>query len=185
MVARYNGYADAYQLGVLASQLGLKYNRALLDPETSGGWGVAVVQSLQQVGYGNIVRQPRELMPGKWGEALGFVTSEQTRPGMISAIQDFLRSVRDGRPTALMPSADVLRCWQDTILNEKGKPVAAPGLHDEDLILAGQALKKLTRRKVAPVVETPQRKPQTLADLLKKPSRGMDRLLIRLRYPTQ
>lgn len=146
LVARYNGYLPPYELGTLAANVGVRYNRALLDPETTGGWGASVIKAIQQAGYGNIARQQRDLRPGEWELPLGFVTTMQSRPTMIAAIQDFLASVRDKKPVAEVWSADVLRCWLDTILDPTGKPIAAPGLHDEDLILAGQALKRLTRK---------------------------------------
>lgn len=184
LVARYNGYLPAYDIGTLVAAVAKKYNRALVDPETTGGWGVGVIKSLEQAGYGNIARQPRQLRPGEWEDSLGFTTTDASRPAMISAIQDFLRSVRDGRDLAQLPSADVLRCWQDVILNEKNKPIAAPGLHDEDMILAGQALRKLTHRGAEAVNRPENRRVVTLADLFGRPKAHINRMVIRLRNPS-
>lgn len=157
LVARYNGYIGAYGLGALAAELARHYNHALVDPETSGGWGAPALSALANAGYGNVAKAKRELRPGEWAVELGFKTSESTRPAMIGAIQEWIRSERDRSPIASIKNGEVIRCLQDIVLNEKGKPIAAPGLHDEDMILAGQALRRLAvRRRI--VVETKTQK---------------------------
>jgi hypothetical protein len=173
LVARYNGYIGAYGLGALSAELGKHYNGALIDPETSGGWGAPALSALAAFGYGNVAKAKRELRPGQWAVELGFKTSEATRPAMIAAIQEWIRSERDRQPIASIRHGEVIRCLQDIVLNEKGKPIAAPGLHDEDMILAGQALRRLAARRRI-VVATPARVPwvyvprqKTVADLLK------------------
>ena len=158
LVARYNGYIGAYGLGALAAELGKQYNNALVDPETSGGWGAPALSALANFGYGNVARAKRELRPGEWAVELGFKTSPETRPAMVAAIQEWIRSERDRSPIASIRHGEVVRCLQDIVLNEKGKPLAAPGLHDEDMILAGQASRRLAVRrriKVAPRVAAP------------------------------
>jgi hypothetical protein len=157
LVARYNGYIGAYGLGALAAELAKHYNHALVDPETSGGWGAPALSALANFGYGNVAKAKRELRPGEWAVELGFKTSEATRPAMIASLQEWIRSERDRAPIATISHGEVIRCLQDIVLNEKGKPIAAPGLHDEDMILAGQALRRLAvRRRI--VVQT---KPST------------------------
>jgi hypothetical protein len=156
LVARYNGYIGSYGLGALAAELAKHYNHALVDPETSGGWGAPALSALANFGYGNVAKAKRELRPGEWSVELGFKTSESTRPAMIAAIQEWLRSERERAPIASIRHGEVLRCLQDIVLNEKGKPIAAPGLHDEDMILAGQALRRLAARRRIVVAPRPQ-----------------------------
>jgi hypothetical protein len=178
LVARYNGYIGAYGLGTLAAELARHYNHALVDPETSGGWGAPALSALANSGYGNVAKAKRELRPGEWSVELGFKTSESTRPAMIGAIQEWIRAERDRSPIASIRNGEVIRCLQDIVLNEKGKPIAAPGLHDEDMILAGQSLRRLAvRRRI--IVETKQSSAwvyvpriKTLKDFI-SPSKGV------------
>lgn len=191
LVARYNGYLGAYGLGALAAELGKHYNHALVDPETSGGWGAPALSALAACGYGNVAKAKRELRPGEWAVELGFKTSEATRPAMISSLQEWIRSERDRAPIASIRHGEVIRCLQDIVLNEKGKPIAAPGLHDEDMILAGQALRRLAiRRRIQapiqfgrPYLYVPREK--TLDDFLhlKKPTGSAPREVVRLNLP--
>lgn len=146
LVARYSGYLGAYGLGSLAAGVGLQYNRALTDPETSGGWGETTLSALGDAKYPNVNRQRIE-KDGKYQTALGFVTNTTTRPQMIAAIQDWLAAYKAGIKLYRMPSRHVLTCLRDVILDDKGKPVAAPGFHDEDMILLGQTLRVVLKRR--------------------------------------
>jgi hypothetical protein len=149
LVARYNGYIGSYGLGALGAELAKHYNHALVDPETTSGWGAPCLTALANFGYGNVAKAKRELRPGEWATELGFKTTGETRPAMIAAIQEWIRSERDRLAIASIRHAEVIRCLQDIVLNEKGKPIAAPGLHDEDMILAGQALRRLAVKRRA------------------------------------
>ena len=169
----YNGYCGAYGLGFFGAGLAKDYNNALVDPETgSSGWGAPVLSALANCGYGHIAQRGRkEVKPGVWEPELGFATSSETRPGYIAAIQEWLRSVKSGRPIAHIGHPVVLQQMLDTVLDEKGKPVAAPGYHDEHLILAGRALKFLACRRPSDVKAKTENepwrpRPKTLADYL-------------------
>jgi hypothetical protein len=141
LVARFNGYIGSYGIGVLAAGLARQYNDAIVDPETTGGWGEGVLRGLADSHYGNVSRQKRELTPGKWHTELGFKTTRDTRSAMIAAIQAWTEAWKSGIRYAATPSREVLQCLLDIILDETGKPVAAPGLKDEDMILQGQSLR--------------------------------------------
>jgi len=158
LLARYNGYIGAYGLGVLAAGLGRQYHDAVVDPETQGGWGGPVLTALHECGYGNIAQQRIETMPGRWETRLGFRTTTETRPAMFSAIREWLLAHRAGMPYARVLSRPMLECLRELTLDAKGKPLAAPGLHDEDAILLGQALRVLrikpNARVVLPVTKT-------------------------------
>lgn len=142
VMALYNGYIGGFGLGILAAGLAQQYNRAIVDPETNGGWGEGVLRGLAEVGYGNIAHTRRITQPGKWEPNLGFTTSTATRPAFIQAVQDWQESYRLGAPYARVRSRRIVQQLIDTILDEDGKAVAAPGLHDEFLILWGQSLRK-------------------------------------------
>lgn len=142
VAALYNGYIGGFGLGVLAAGLAVQYNRAIVDPETNGGWGEGVLRGLAEAEYGNIAHTRRILQPGKWEPNLGFTTSATTRPAFIQAVQDWVEAYRLGAPYARVHSRRIVQQLIDTILDEDGKAVAAPGLHDEFLILWGQSLRK-------------------------------------------
>lgn len=169
LVARYNGYCGAYGLGVLAAALARDYGDAVVDPETTGGWGGPVLTALTDCGYGNVARQRKEVQPGKWETQLGFKTTDQTRPAMFAATQEWLRDWTRGIREAKCPSRGVLQSLRDLILDERNRPVAGPGLHDEDAILWGHGCKLLLRRKPAltPRLE-PEGRRTTLAKLLER-----------------
>jgi len=146
LVARYCGYLGSYGLGVLAAGLARQYNDALVEPETTGGWGEGVLRGLAEMGYGNVGHERVELDPGRWRNELGFRTTVQSRPGMIAAVQEWAERAAAGLHYAACPSRAVIECLMDTILDANGKAVGGPGVHDEDLILFGQGLRKCLRR---------------------------------------
>lgn len=188
LVARYNGYCGAYGLGVLAAALARSYNDAVVDPETTGGWGGPVLTALSDCGYGNVAKQRKQVRPGEWETQLGFKTTDQTRPAMFSATQEWLRDWTRGIRECRCPSRGVIQSLRDLILDERNRPVAGPGLHDEDAILWGHGCKLLLRRKpVAPPVVEPERRVTTLAKLLERDREdGTSRRgeLVRLRSPS-
>jgi hypothetical protein len=169
LVARYNGYIGSYGLGVLAAGLARQYGMALVDPETQGGYGGPCLTALSDCGYGNINKQKRPDQHGKLEVSLGFKTTDQTRPEMFSSISEWLKSWRAGVRYARCPSRAVLQSLIDLILDDRGRPVAAPGLHDEDPILWGQGCRVLCRPRQASVGPTPvPQVPQTIAEMLKR-----------------
>lgn len=168
LVARYNGYCGAYGLGVLGAALGRAYNDALVDPETTGGWGGPVLTALSDCGYGNVARQRKQVEPGKWETKLGFQTTDATRPGMFSATQEWLRAWADGDKSCKCPSRGVIQSLRDLILDERNRPVAGPGLHDEDAILWGHGCRLLRRPKREPVMVQPERRKSTLQAMLER-----------------
>lgn len=144
VVALYNGYIGSYGLGCLAAGLARQYNDAIVDPENNSGWFEGVMRGLSASGYGRIARTKVAGSPGgdKYEVRWGFTTTAQTRNAMIAAVQDWIQAWKAGERWGRCPSRVVIQQLLDTILDEDGKPVAAPGLHDEFLILRGQSLRK-------------------------------------------
>jgi hypothetical protein len=184
--ARHNSYIGAYGLGSLGAILGLQYNLGTVDPETTGGYGGPCLSALSAAGYTNVAHAKRELSPGQWETVLGFKTSAETRPAMFEAIRQWMLSWRAGHRYANCPSAAVLRSIGDMALDDKGKPVKAPGYHIEDAILWGQGLKRLCQPKsghppLRQGYEPPQRI-RTIADLTKMgETRESPRAAVRMR----
>lgn len=146
-----SGYLPAYSLGILAAQVGDYYRQALADVEMQGGYGDSVMVALRQSGYANLNRDVAPDRPARIDETFGFATSVATRPQWVAAIQEALDRSR-GTDYVAMPSRDVVSCLKSIVFNDKGKPLAAHGRHDEDMILMGRALHVLMdpRRKPAP-----------------------------------
>lgn len=171
LLARYNGYIGSYGLGVLAAGLARQYGGALVDPETQGGYGGPILTALSDCGYGNINKQRKPEQFGKREVSLGFKTTDLTRPEMFSAITEWLKAWRAGHRYAKCPSRVLLQSLKDLILDDRGRPVAAPGLHDEDAILWGQGCRVLCRPGQAQVDPTPEHHaPHTIHEMLTRKS---------------
>lgn len=159
LMARFNGYLGSYGLGVLQAGLCRQYNDAVADFETNGGWYESVKRGLADAHYGNIAQERRPLDPnGEFQTRLGWNTTAKTRPFIIGAIQSWLEAWRSGIKYGRCPSRAILECLLDIVLDEDGKPVAAPGLHDEDMILWGQGLRRCIAQGAGRPVPLPPRR---------------------------
>lgn len=139
LVARYNGYIGSYGLGVLAAGLGQRYGNALVDVDVTGGYGDAFLTALHDCKYPFVAH---ETVPVKHNEArttLGFTISAHTRAQFVSAIQEALVAAEAGHGYMLIESEDVLRCLLDLTMDKHGRPITAPGFHDESFVLVGRA----------------------------------------------
>ena len=160
LVAMFNGYIGSFGLGVLAAGLARQYNNAIVDPETTGGWGEGVLSGLREAHYGNLTKSKRLLQPGQPEMVeFGFKTTHESRGAMIAAVQAWVDAWGEGIKYAKCPSRDVIQTLLDTILDEDGKAVAAPGFHDEHLILWGQGNRRAVSRmgRVMPEANPPKR----------------------------
>ena len=141
-VALYEGFIGSYGLGVLAAGLGRQYNYAIVDVESNSGWAEGVYRGLADSGYGNLAKTLRMGREGKWEPRLGFETTQVTRPAMFQEIQWWSKSWADQARYAPCRFRRVIEALLDVIVDPEGRPVAAPGRHDEFAILKGQALRK-------------------------------------------
>lgn len=152
LVARYDGYLGAHGCGVLATKLARYYNNAYIDVETNGGYGRGSLQAIRALGYHYLNWQDVELSPGQWRKRLGWVTTPNIRGSMMVAIQ---RALEEN--DIHIPCRSVISTLRGVILGPGGKYVAAPGRHDEDMILLGRALLLMTDRPDAPVAPSERR----------------------------
>jgi len=146
LVLRAGGYLSGYLVGVLAAGIARQYNNAPIDPEVNDRWGVNVVEGVNASRYANFARERRELRPGEWSNEIGFHNTGKSRPLIIGALQAWIDARRAGIKYATCPSRKVIETLLDCILDEAGKIVGAPGVHDECLIVRGQALRRAVRR---------------------------------------
>jgi len=148
LVARAGGYLSGRTVGILAAGLARQYSEALIDPEVNDRWGVNVVEGVYAARYANFARERRELRPGsgQWSNEIGFHNNGQTRPLIIGAIQAQTEAWAAGIRYGKCPSRFVIETLLDCIVDEAGKIVGAPGVHDEALIVRGQTLRKVVTR---------------------------------------
>lgn len=144
-VALYEGYIGSYGLGTLAAGLAVQYNYAAVDPESNSGWAEGVMRGLADAGYANVYKRVKVMEQGRETTKWGFDTTTETRPAMIEQLQAWQDAYGGGVVYARCQFARVIQTLLDTVLDLNGKPVAAPGFHDEFMILKGQQLRRLHR----------------------------------------
>lgn len=150
-VAAYRGYIGEYGLGVLAAGLSKQYGDAMVDGDTTGGYGSAFISGLRAAGCTRIVNTSS----GKDGlerTHLGFTINAATRAEFSAAINEALLASKEGAPYMRVRTRWVLADLVDLALKD-GKPVTGSGLHDEGFICAGRFATLVTpdRRVVVPV----------------------------------
>jgi phage terminase large subunit len=110
--------------------LGRYYNFALLGIETN--FSTHPVKELQRLGYPNqyVREETPDAFTGRLTKKFGFITNKLTRPVALG----MLRTVMREHPERVK-DLDTLNEMTTFVKNEKGKPEAASGFHD-DCIMA-------------------------------------------------
>jgi phage terminase large subunit len=125
-------YKNQFDEDLYAEQmycLGRHYNNALLSIETN--FSSHPVKVLTRLGYTNqYIREREDTFTGSITKAYGFRTDKLTRP---SAIAELVKIVRES--VHLINDMDTLNEMLTFVRNEKGRPQAKEGAHD-DLIMA-------------------------------------------------
>lgn len=135
VVARYNGYIPAYELGRLSTRLAKRYNNALLVWERNSGYGEAFYKAVEFAGYGNVyIEYHHDSRSMPLAERVGWLTTATTRGTIIGALQKAV--LEDGLLVLSAASVDSLG---DVVLDRRGRIEAGAGAHDEDMIVLGLA----------------------------------------------
>lgn len=109
--------------------LGLYYNRALIGVETN--FSTHPTKELARLGYPRLyVREVQDTFTGKRKRAYGFQTTRITRPVITAELKEVARDSLDG-----ITDPETLEEMLSFARNEKGRPEALPGKHD-DLVMA-------------------------------------------------
>lgn len=133
VVARYNGYIPAYELGRLSRELAERYNRALLIWERNSGYGESFYLGVGT--YGNVyVEYHLDARSTPLSERIGWLTTATTRGTIIGALQKAV--LEDG---LLVLSAEAVESLESVVLDRRGRIEAGAGAHDEDMIVLGLA----------------------------------------------
>lgn len=159
IVARFNDYLEPYGLGWLIGKVAPIYNNALVDVDMTGGYGAPTITALStDLKHRNINRDYQEHRPGTIGSQLGFKITSENRSEITTAIQRAL-----AEESCIIPSEAVISCLLGCTVDEKGKYLAAPGRHDEDMICMGRALHLMdTMGKPAKRILTPRERIEKL-----------------------
>ncbi len=133
VVARYNGYIPAYELGRLSTHLARRYAEALLVWERNGGYGEAFHGGTD--GYGNVyIEHHHDSLRLPLSERIGWLTTATSRGTVIGALQKAV--LEDG---LYVPSRAAISSLEDVVLDKRGRIEAGAGSHDEDMIVLGLA----------------------------------------------
>lgn len=133
VVARYNGYIPAYELGKLSTKLAREYHDAMLVWERNSGYGESFWLGTGE--YRNVyVEHHRDSRGMALSERIGWTTTATTRGTIIGALQKAI--IEDG---LLVWSAEAVDSLSDVVLDRNGRIEAGSGSHDEDMIVLGLA----------------------------------------------
>lgn len=133
VVARYNGYIPAYELGRLSTHLAKQYNSAMLVWERNSGYGEAFYLGVGT--YGNVyIEHHLDSRSVPLAERVGWLTTATTRGTIIGALQKAV--LEDG---LVVPSKASVESLEDVVIDRRGRSEAGPGSHDEDMIVLGLA----------------------------------------------
>ena len=110
--------------------LGMHYNKALVAPEIN--FNLQVVAELQRLRYPRIyVRQRQDVYTKAVTKSFGWKTDGNTRPMIISLFS----SILEEHPEWIMDK-DLLRECMGFEYDDKGRPDARPGAHDDRIFAA-------------------------------------------------
>jgi hypothetical protein len=163
LVGRINQYLGGWGLGSAAVEVAKTYNQAAICVARGGGYGESVLSAIRQAGYSNLTSTVKDASIAQGGGQLGFTETHESRGRAIGALQQALTT-----GDAVIPSAAVISCLKNCIIDPHGKILAGPRGHDEDMICAGIALSIIqTRGKwLSPVQEVVRE--SGMRDALKK-----------------
>lgn len=133
--AVWHGRLDLGMVGLEAAKLGVIYKRAVICPETTGGYGFVVTEKLREIGYSPI---HRDRMRNKYDrhrvDIYGFATTVATRPLMLEGLRDVLRE--DPKLLRHGPLKGEMAVF---VIGNTQVPAAAPGCHDDMVMAAAGA----------------------------------------------
>ncbi|MEG2679041.1 MAG: hypothetical protein RR949_03810 [Oscillospiraceae bacterium] len=153
-----------YDEGVYARQmycLGIYYNKALLAIETN--FSTFPVQELSRLGYPNLYnREVPDTYTGKLKKSYGFQTNAQTRPVLVA---EFVEMAREAIETIC--DRETLGEMLTFVRNDKGRPEAESGKHDDLVMAYGIALQGRKQQRMT-VTTKKEQQPEKLIKKLKK-----------------
>jgi hypothetical protein len=136
-----------------AYRLGRIYNDALIVPELSGGWGLAVEQVLKRMRYPRMyTRKTMDRLSQKYTDRTGWDTTTRTRMVVIEALETAIREREFG-----LYSLRAINEMGTFVYSEDEKAEAQPGCND-DLVMSlaiGIFVASQIPRQLRKVIEKP------------------------------
>jgi hypothetical protein len=134
LVALHHSRVDIGYLAEEVFALSLYYGKALVIPEVNNS-GLALVRYLLDYGVPCYRRRRMNDSSGMVEKSFGWSTDKITRKTVIDHLaSEILEENLD------IPSEEVIKELRTFVVNEKGKPEAAPGHHDDHVLSAAIAL---------------------------------------------
>jgi hypothetical protein len=129
VVGTYHGRIEAGLFGHELASAGHYFNTALLVPEKNNQ-GLAVLQRLRDLYYPRIyTRQVFDSSTQQESTDFGWLTTTKTRPLMLSTLQAVIK-----QKTLEIRDAEAIKEMMSFARNDKGKPEAVSGSHDDRVI---------------------------------------------------
>ena len=143
--------------------LGLANRYNALVVIESNNHGVAVIEKFQMANYAHLFRRVTYDKAGdRYIEKLGFNTSAQTRPLMLSRLQEHINKM------SLAPVCQRLKYEINSfVYNQQGRPEAAAGQYDDLVFSAALAVMGLDQADYYIQERTKGRRPRTMEEKLK------------------
>lgn len=134
-VARLRGKMDEDAYARQLYCLGMAYNKALIGVEIN--FSTHPVKELDRLDYPNqYVREMTDTYTGKLKKAYGWKTDPITRPDLIANLKEVARDHLE-----LIQDEETLKEMLSFAKNERGRPEALPGKHDDTVMALGIAHK--------------------------------------------
>lgn len=125
MVAAYGAQTDEGRFVKQLYWLGMMYNYAMIAPETN--FSSYPTMKLQEYGYLNMyVRESVDTYLHRTQKKFGFRTTSLTRPLILDNLTDIVRE-----HIHLINDPDLLKEMLSFVRNDRGRPEAAEGAHDD------------------------------------------------------
>ena len=167
-VARLRGKLDEDEYARQIYCLGLHYNKALVGVEVN--FSTHPVKELDRLGYPNLyIREVTDTYTGKLKQAYGWKTDLITRPDLIANLKEVARD-----DLSLIQDEETLKEMLSFAKNDRGRPEALPGKHDDCVMALGIA-HKIRGQQRTTVRTAPAAPQEKLITKLSKRDRGRRR----------
>lgn len=160
LCARLVAYLPSFELGACGRQMAELYNRALVIPEVTGGYGEAVLLGLRP--YGNVyLEEHHDKLTGGTYTRLGWRTTSISRNTLVAALQRVI-----SEDSLEVSSLEAIESLMAVTVGPDGRIAAIPGRHDEDMIGLGIACHLLETEPVPRLARPAGPRVPTIDDLI-------------------
>jgi hypothetical protein len=134
MVALHHSRLDMAYLTDEVAAMSMWYGGCIVIPEVNNS-GLALVKFLREMSVPMFQRKKFNDSSKMTEKFFGWVTDRQTRK---TVIDELARAILE--QSVHIPCKDIIKEFKTFVINNKGKPVAAPGHHDDHVLAAAIAV---------------------------------------------